>query len=533
MADIESTLAELGMTFPSDTQTRTGDKPGTALALPTQAAVFKRALADLIDGAARTQVQAKHLDTARQWMWDRLVYRADGKTPEMVPVAFEGQLAKDGTDVHISARVTFGGQEHEVLPLVVVDVPYVRLEGGRFVSNGTFMCAVFKPAPYWAKGKGGKSELKPGSGPYKVYPFGLVDEAILGTWNRVAADMPTMGWPHIDPIPSKLRSPGVRTLTRLPACYEPVKAGDERSPWTIGNLFGKRLLMAHRSQPIPVTDDEAENGFQTRHVFRYRERESSIELVWLGQEGVVKIDDRIPMEELRDEIDPFGVLGTDVMRFNPANAEREVRRQKQLGRNGQLYRKALELGLVTESDSDAVIDAQLDALGREALIMATRIWESTLEAAKERLSRPVVGIPAIADLLQGRLLKDALVKLSPESDATAVWISEHTGAEFNWASPFHRALRTWLLERAAKHARYRDPEPPKADDKPEASKANGATEHPQVQGHIDVPALNEASADGKDDKPKRAPRSGGRGGKGGSSKKAKGDQPAADNGAAS
>ncbi len=446
-------ISALGMTIPSKEpeNNKVNGSESTALALPGHVGTVKSLVTNLLQLSA---IVTGGDQKAHNKMRERLVVQSDGVSPQIIPIEFEGQTihrtdkgVRKVIDVRISSTVHLSGYgEVEVVPLIVVGINYIVNDNGWLRSNGTFHCIVFKP--------------KNDKGPFKVLPVGLADPSILSRWNRIVDDLPERKWPHIEPISHNLNKNGTRRIT-LPVgrmwsqtYKETIRFGPEKGKqkhkevYFIGSIFGKKIQLDDRSQSPPPAKIEGNGQYVytgQKHVFRIRLLESSIVATWLGREKDVQINECQMDVDVKSEFDPFAVLGTNIMRFNPDRVEKHtamlLRRDYDL--TNPLYDWALQLGRIESSDSCNLVGPILSDLAREAVVKALDCYKTKLADVWSKLSR-VPGMPSAEVMLAGN--GPNVVRGTPDSeDAVVCWLNSVIDGEYNHRSHFHRTIRSWVI----------------------------------------------------------------------------------------
>ncbi|MEK7451803.1 MAG: hypothetical protein AAB664_00535 [Patescibacteria group bacterium] len=374
----------------------------------------------------------------------------------------------------------------EVVPLITLDVNYVgQTPSGHFSALSTLPCLLFRP----------KNEDPKKKQIYKALPLGLAGKSVLDTWNFVASNMSGKEWPIIEEIPNRLRKVGSRKLTFAPQflkekTYRNVRKQFDKGSkkWKdvqvedkvsfIGYLFGQMLKLAPRSQKpiIPVLDENGApmvtDGRQhmkvdtRKQIWRVKLGEGSLELTLCGVEGEVNFDDRIPIVEVRSEIDSFKVLNTTplIVDIDTIGQSTHAWLARPYDDHNPLYVSGLELGLVTEQDSRDTARAILEDLGRNAI---EKLRDEMLAIYEETTSRLMTATekPTIEEVLNGRLLRVMLHRMNKD-DAAAKWIESKIEGNFDPNSPFHMQVRRYVIQMIARAADYRDPEQKKAEPAP-------------------------------------------------------------------
>lgn len=450
-------LSALGMNMQDKgpETTNVNGSESTELALPGYVGTIKSLVTNLLQLSA---IVAGGDQKAYNKMRERLVVRADGVSPCIVPIEFEGQNIQRNNqviDVRINSTIHLTGYgEVEVVPLIVVGINYLVNDNGRPRSNGTFHCIVFKP--------------KNGKGPFKVLPVGLAHPSILDRWNRIVNEMPERKWPQINPIPHNLNKNGTRRITlsvkRMwsQTYKETINFGPEKGKekhkevYFIGSIFGKKVQLDDKSQsPPPARIDNGTYVYTgQRHVFRVRLLESSIVATWLGREKDLQIDDNQMDIDVRSDFDPFAVLGVNIMRFNPEKANKHaamlVKRDHDL--TNPLFVWALKLGRIESSYPAHIVSPILSDLASEAVSKALDCYKTKLSIVWSRLNQ-ASGMPSVEEMLAGKSLDTVRISSSPD-DAVILWLNSVIDGEYDHKSHFHRTVRSWVINFILKKSGY-------------------------------------------------------------------------------
>ncbi|MCX6714835.1 MAG: hypothetical protein NTX72_03400 [Candidatus Uhrbacteria bacterium] len=488
MSRLSKLLADLGMNIPIvDETTGTSSNTGTALAMPQKNAAAKRVIDEGVDMASIVYADLPP-EVARSRMRERLV-----EVGEMVifPIDFTAGVVEkeDGSpDLKIYATMNIPGVGHvEVQPLITLGVNYIgQTKEGKFRTLQTFQCLVFRPRFVDPK--------KPKENPYKAFPINFLSPSVLDTWNFIATQMPSLNWPTIDHIPNTLRKAGTRTLTFAPRCLKTLsftndKRVKRKGQWVnepvtdsfriVGYLFGQ-MLKLHALSDEPVTpaldadgkQRENKEGYQLveldrrEYVWSVKLGEGSLELSLIDLAENYKGDARVPIVEVRNEMDPFAVLGTTPLKMD-INTVGDLTRawvMRVYDETNPLYVYARDAGLVNIQDSQETMRPIIEDLGRTAVEKGIEDMKATYAEVTSRLST-ASDKPSIEEVLNGRLLKAILFRMNKD-DAAATWIDSKIEGSFDPKSPFHMAVRRYVIEMIATKANYKDPEPKK----PEAPK---------------------------------------------------------------
>lgn len=495
--DFNHVLELLGMSIPVVVG-ETIDRTSTNLpALPGSVAAAKRLIADAIDVAALLD-DSRDRERARNNFWNRLV-RNPNDTPFITNIAFSGSYVYDKSGqiiigLSIDQNVELpNGETVRVTPLIptivgVADVHYVHAFQQEGVdlpvlnSSGSFPCLVFVP--------------KNNRNTYKAIPLGFADKGTIGTWNRIAREMPNKNWPEVIPIEHTLRKPGVRTVTLLPQYQEVRTYNNTRFRWegkkkvsytsedkvtVIGSAYGMMLKLSPQSQPIPVDVVDGEACFTSKHVFRVKLGESALELTWLGREGEVTIDKHIPILDTHDEMDPFAVFGTSPNRVDVYTIDDTARGylNSRYDENNPLFVAACDLGLVIDGDARHIVVTSLEDLMLRSIVMIKKQMSDSFERIKGWLTTSLVQKPSIDEVLQDRPFKAVLRGLNKPTDAAAMWIQSQIEGDFDPESPFHMHVREWLIKKIANDSGY-------WDRKKEEKSSVSVSEHHDVPVEVEV-----------------------------------------------
>lgn len=529
MFGVQDLLARLGAEV-----TRGGSSSGTALVAFREDLVLRGIGLDADRVAA---LGSDNPEGARKgWSKRRVnLTDADGRStdiPRIVQIKFSGSERTQGVpDVGILANVFIEGLGHiDITPRYVLADAYIKkAKSGLYEGTRPFVGVLYEPA-------------KQGQ-PYKFVQNDLLDNVFVLGWNHLVDRSKESGGKYagFDKVVQMKDAPVGRTkrIKVAPAEKESktfdrivYRGGRKRTVKEkqihYGTLFGKKVVGASRSQVIPnelilanvAAVEAGRERDQWVEVYAF-EKDNSIVIFVSGDDAFLTID------EVEESTNPFDALDIPPERFFPERARQVVSEwlQRPLDERNDYYQRAITYGLVHPDQPRSTQRGTLQSFFRKQVDRAEELWTEAVNMVFDLLKDRE--LPSIEDCLAGNTLEQT-IKLLNADDALAAWITSQLvmGSRYSHGVPFFRELRKRLLLEIAKRAKYSDPEPPKADDKPEASKAKGASE--SVAEPTEAPPAN-----GKAEKPARSPRSGGRGGKGGSSKKAKGDQPAADNGAAS
>ncbi|MEK7452290.1 MAG: hypothetical protein AAB664_03040, partial [Patescibacteria group bacterium] len=410
-------------------------------ALPDQSAA-NRIIADTIGTAAMVDPD-KDRERARSRMRDRLILEPN-KRPHIANIEFEGEVMPDG-DISVSSVVALPGFDvaQKVVPLIYVGIDYLtEVSSGKFRSNGTFQCLVFKPEN-WETAN---------TGPLKALPLGVADAGSIRIWNRIAREMRTKNWPEIKAIPNNLRRLGVCTSNYLPT-FDPEfkREKGSRKRLLVCRSFGQKLYLSPKSQ-IPDPDViDGKKSFQTKHVFRVKLSESSPVLTWLGREGKVRIDNRVAVLDVLETIDPFAILGRTTITVDVFTIDQTARGYLNQAYNERnpLYQSAIFMGLVLEQDPHETKRIILEDLMLKAIEQIKLQMQDAVSISVRALSLSTLARPHGKDIYQGHSRKVVLSRLNKPNDVAAEWIAAALECEFLPKSSLHKLLRAWLINSTA------------------------------------------------------------------------------------
>lgn len=499
----ELTRMELGITVPQqilekeipDIQSFKAYLP----AIPEHVPAGHRLVADLIDLTALV-TGATTLEE-RDILRNSLVRNADGSV-HYAALFFEPEIKPNG-DVHAvswysnlpkkkEAQVDDDKIELEdvgkkktskfradkpqkIVPLVYVGPEYLKpLGNNQFMTGGTLQCILFR------------SET---NGAYGAMPIGLADKKTIDPWNVFAdahnklPDAKNKQWILIEQIPHDLRNPAVRLVQFTPRfdLHANLVSGCKKRQ-LLGCHFGQNVYLAPKAN-IPIPDNkDGVLGFHEKHLFRVKRlTRSHIEVIWLGPLSNIKIEERLFIEEVENEMDPFFVLNSPRLFTNWRTIDQTTRRwvngNRPFDQTNPLYRAGLVLGLVKETDDPPLKRAHLEQLWKKAvervrveMLQAAEIARKQLEIAPKKPTEKEIrgGVTEIETL---RLY------LNEPEDAAAIWIGRVFEKPFDPKSPFLMHLRAWLINSVVRVTA------------PTAKIAEPETEPPPITREISHPAF--------------------------------------------
>jgi len=430
-------------------------------AIPEHVPGANRLIADLIDLAALVDPNPDR-EAARDKFRARLVRNPDRRV-HYAAIEFEPRVQKNG-DVHAEASYSFipdevlvdKGTDHErvetvtgirsrrIVPFYYTGPEFLKpIENGKFISGGTFHCILFRP------------ETK--NGPYKALPLGMADPKTIATYNDVARrrnELPGFkhdSWPIITVIEHELRRPGVRRVRFVPRfdLHRNLVTGLAKRQ-LLGCHFGQPVYLAPRSV-VPEPDRQNGTlGFFEKHLFRVKRlTEKFIEVVWLGKASDITIEERITIEDVRVEMNPFAVLNVTPMNVNWNTIDQStlkwVNGSRAYNDTNPIYLAARELGLVHVSDDAILIRAHLEQLWKEAVRLVRAEMIAASNIARQQLMK-TLNKPTETEIrgLQ-KSYKTLLLDLNTPTDAVATWMSRALDRPFDPNSPFHMHLREWFI----------------------------------------------------------------------------------------
>lgn len=476
---VQDVVVRLGLEVKSsgEVQQPAGATGSTALTEFSDAPTLRAIAYDLDRVAASTaeDPEGARADWARRRVNE---LNADGNRtdkPRIIGVVFTGtrKEIQGVEDRGIAAFIDLPGLGRvEVQPLftAVSGLEYVReSEDDLLVGNRAYYGTVYVP-------KGDK-------GPFKFVPVEFADPRLIERWNGLVdlgAQTGTIhgSWPKIQPVDlglGRVRRLHHAPLYRIERSYTDKVRGRERKHTvvTVGSWCGKAMQMHPKSQAVPpelIEENQKawKEGKEPPHTFEFQlvERYGSIELMLLGRAG----EDRpqvVLIQAGAEMIDPFGILGISMGRFEPDKAKRQLEAWKTLpvDRN-PLRERAIEIGRIVEGMSRVAIRPQLEELGREAVNRATELWLDAVNGAWDILQRGnPADLPTLEACLAGGELK-AVREGFNRDDAAAAWLSSRLSDPYNHAVTAHRELRRRLLDEIERRARKAAATQPSAEPVP-------------------------------------------------------------------
>jgi len=404
--------------------------------------------------------------------------------PRIVALVFNGtrRTVQGVEDLGIAGEYNLPGTGTvEVQPLfVAVDgLDYVvRNSEGTLVPTRTFYGTLYAP-------RGDK-------GPCKFVPVEFADKSLIERWNGLVDLGIQSGtrhgdWPkitHVDLGIGRLKRLSFNPLYRLERTYKEERRGRtyERKISTIGSFYGKALQMHPKSQAVPADAIEQNQeawkegqDLPNTFVFRMTERYGSLELMLLGREGDTNFNS-VQIQSGVEVLDPFGVLGVSITRFDADKMRSQLEDWKTLAVDANpLYKRAMEIGRIVEGMSRASIRVQLEELGREAYRRACQLWNDAVNGAWDEIKRHLRSLPTLEDCLAGSSVEQLNKRLNRD-DVLANWISQRLAESYSHSNLAHRELRRRLIaqaeqiaEKAAKEAKKAAKEAKKAAKEAEGS----------------------------------------------------------------
>ena len=419
-------------------------------AIPETVPGANRLIADLIDLAALTDPNPDR-EVARDKMRGRLVRNAGKHTVHIATIEFEPEIQSNG-DVHAVAwysHIPGETKDRKIVPLIYAGPEFLKHIGnGKYISGGTFQCILFAPTSK--------------NGFYKALPLGFADVKTIRTWNDIAERRNALTaykddpWPQIIKIDHELRRPGVRRVRFIPRFdhHANLQSGCSKRQ-LLGSHYGQKVYLAPKAT-VPEPDViDGQQGFFEKHLFRVKRlKENSIEVVWLGNAKDIKIEDRISIEDVQNEMNPFVVLNTTPIMVDWKTIDQTTRRwvngNRPYDSKNPIYVAALDLGLVHETDDAILQRAHLEQLWKEAvrlvrteMIEAAKLAHHKLTIAPNRPSeKEIKGSETRIETL--------LLYLNEPEDAAAIWISRVFDKPFDPKSPFLMHLRAWIINTVVK-----------------------------------------------------------------------------------
>lgn len=413
-------------------------------AVPEHVPGIKRVIGDLIDLATITDPDTDR-EAARDRKRDQLVTGKDGRGVHIAPIIFEPSVQKNG-DVHaVGWYSNLPGipGNHKILPLIYVGPEYLKpIANGKFISGGTFQCLLFRSF---------KNRRV-----FRALPLGLADPKTITEWNEIvmrrnaAMGFKDRPWAKIEIIPHKLREPGVRQITFIPRFDLHADLVSESSKrQLLGCHFGQKVYLAPKATIPELDTKDGVKGFFSPHLFRVKKLQTHLEVVWLGNENDVPLQDHIDMEEAEIVMDPFETLQTTPIEVDWKNVDQLTRIwvKRSYDDKNPLYRQALKLGLVYEADPLFLKRTNMEQLWSAAvkqiriqMIDACKQAHHILEMAGSR--------PSALEIMGKQTDVNVVAQfLNEPKDAAALWIGHVLNCTFNPESPFHMHLRTAIVNK--------------------------------------------------------------------------------------
>jgi len=441
-----ATLIELGLA----TQAQPQDEPilsrdhfkANLPAIQDHIPGANRLIADLIDLAAILDTDPDR-EAARDRMRKRLVREVNGRGVHYAAIEFEAEM--HGDDVHAVAwydNLPGSTKRIKIVPLIYAGPEFLKPIGGnKYITGGTFQCILFRPLSK--------------NGAYKALPLGLADPKTIRTWNDIVTrhnalpafkDEP---WNLIEIIEHELRRPGVRRVRFIPRfdLHAELKSGHAKRQ-LLGCHFGQKVYLAPKAI-IPEPDCvDGVSGFFQKHLFRVKRlNENYIEVVWHGSATDVRIEDRIFIEEVQNEMNPFVVLNTTPSTVDWKTVDQSTRKwlNRAYDEKNPLYLAGLELGLVKKTDDHVLKHVHLEQLWKEAVRLIRLEMIHAADIGRKQLAI-APGKPSWISIIGSEKNIDTiLLYLNEPEDAAAIWISRVLDRPFDAKSPYLMHLRAWLI----------------------------------------------------------------------------------------
>jgi hypothetical protein len=411
-------------------------------AIPDHVPGANRLIADLIDLAAILDSDPDR-EAARDRMRKRLVRQENGRGVHYAPIEFEAEM--HGEDAHAVAwydNLPGSTKRIKIVPLIYAGPEFLKPIGNnKYITGGTFQCILFRPLTK--------------NGAYKALPLGLADPKTIRTWNDIVTrhnNLPAFKdeqWNLIEIIEHELRRPGVRRVRFIPRfdLHAELKTGHTKRQ-LLGCHFGQKVFLAPKAiAPEPDCVDGV-RGFFEQHLFRVKRlNENSIEVVWHGSAKDVKIEDRIFVEEIQHEMNPFIVLNTTPSTVDWKTVDQSTRKwlNRAYDEKNPLYLAGLELSLVKETDDLALKRAHLEQLWKEAVRLIRLEMIHAADIGRKQLSI-APGKPSWLSIMgTEKNIETVLLYPNEPEDAAAIWISRVLDRPFDSKSPYLMHLRAWLI----------------------------------------------------------------------------------------
>ena len=430
-------------------------------AIPETVPGANRMLADLIDLAALEDPNHDR-EKARDVKRGQLVRNPDGRV-HYAAIEFEPEIQANG-DVHAVAHYSFvpekvvldagtekerveyavGIKSRKVIPFYYAGPEFLKpTTNGGYISGGTFQCIVFE------------SDSKAKNAPLRALLLGMANPKTIRTWNEIAERRNALAafrddpWPIITVIEHELRRPGVRRIRFIPRfdLHKDLQSGCSKRQ-LLGCHFGQKVYLAAKAT-VPECDvQDGVKGFFEKHLFRVKRlKKNSIEVVWLGKASEVQIEDRIAVDEVNNEMNPFVVLNTTPTAVDWKTVDQSTRKwlNRTYNEKNPLYLAGLELGLVKETDDNVLKRAHLEQLWQEAVRLIRMEMLHAAEMGRKQLTI-APNKPSLEEILGSETeIETVLLYLNEPEDAAAIWISRVLDRPFDPKSPYLMHLRTWLI----------------------------------------------------------------------------------------
>lgn len=510
-----TTLIELGLATqqsPQDERILSRDQLKANLpAIPDTVPGANRILADLIDLAALSDPDPDR-EKARDRMRARLVRNPDNRV-HYAAIEFEPEIQANG-DIHAVSFYSFvpekvvlekgtdrerieyvvGIKSRKVIPFYYAGPEFLkRTANGNFISSGTFQCILFE------------SDSKRKNAPYLALLLGMAHPKSIHTWNDIAErrnSLPAFKndpWPIISVIEHELRRPGVRRIRFIPRfdLHKDLQSGCSKRQ-LLGCHFGQKVFLAAKTAVPEYDVQDGVKGFFEKHLFRVKRlRENSIEVVWLGKASDVPIEDRITVEDVQNEMNPFVVLNTTPTTVDWKTVDQSTRKwlNRAYDEKNPLYLAGLELGLVKETDDLALKRAHLEQLWKEAVRLIRIEMIHAAEIGRKQLTI-APGKPSWKAMMGDETdVEIVLEYLNEPEDATAIWISRVLDRPFDPKSPYLMHLRAWLINSHEQRPFAGDVPPPIPESSSLFMRAPELPPHAEDETVLDVDDVEELIGD--------------------------------------
>lgn len=456
-------------------------------AIPETVPGVNRMQADLVDLAALTDPDPDR-EAARDRKRARLVRNENKRSIHFATIEFEPEVQANG-DIHAVAWYSHIPNEpkvKKVVPYYYTGPEFLKPIGsGKYISGGTFQCVLFSP------------ETK--NGPYKALPLGMADPKTLRTLNEIATRRNALPafkndqWPIINIIEHELRRPGVRRVRFIPRfdLHADLQSGCKKRQ-LLGSHYGQKVYLAPKATVPEPDEKDGVKGFFEKHLFRVKKlKENYIEVVWLGKVGDVLIEDRISIEDVQNEMNPFVVLNTTPMLVDWKTIDQTTRKwvngNRPYDQKNPLYLAAIDLGLVHATDDAILKRAHLEQLWKEAVrLVRLEMIEAAKLAHKKLTIAPKK--PSVAEIMGDETrIETLLLYLNEPEDAAANWIGQAFDKPFDPKSPFLMHLRAWLINTVVKTKPQTMVSAPTSEPSQPSIRIPELTPAPQGLEHSDVP----------------------------------------------